>query len=90
MNIPNEALFRWNTSGTFSGGHTIAYNTVTGQLTDPLPLGVASGFPYSEVAAEINTASLATIAARDATITALQSQLTALQAQYDAYVAAHP
>ena len=87
MNTPHIAHFEW-----FEGvlhGYTIAKNS-SGGVLPKMDAGADAEFPYSEIAAEINTASLVTIAARDSTIASLQSQLAALQAEYDAYAATHP
>lgn len=55
---PYEILLRWKDDGTFSGGHTIRRDDVTGRLSDTMPIGKDTKFPWADIAKEINTALL--------------------------------
>lgn len=79
--LPYEILLRWKDDGTFSGGHTIRRDSITGTLSLAQPLG-GSIFPWPDVLKEINSSALA--ATSD-----LTEKLTALQASHEELEAAH-
>lgn len=87
---PYEILLRWKDDGTFSGGHTIRCDPVTGGLSDALPLGKDGGFPWVDASKEINEALAATVdihlEAREAaeeTLRETNAALTAAQAELE-------
>lgn len=53
--LPYEILLRYKDDGTFSGGHTIRRDSVTGQLSAALPIGADKSFPWPTILGEVNT-----------------------------------
>lgn len=93
MNHPYEILLRWKDDGTFSGGHTIRRDSVTGALTEALPLGKDGGFPWADASAEINTALTGALETVHQELSAeheqsVQRQLEAAQTEFAAQLAA--
>ena len=90
---PNEFLVRWSDAGQIQGAHIVFRETVIEDGTEltsrllpaqPVALAGASGFPLSDVLAEVQASALATIEARDAEIAALKSSQQAIEAERDA------
>ncbi len=79
MNTPYEILLRFDDAGVYRGGHTVRRNSDTGRVGSPEPIGTDTDFPWPDVAAEVNTASLASVTALQEQISTLESQLAALQ-----------
>ena len=104
---PNEFLVRWSDAGQIQGAHIVFRESVIEDGTEltsrllpaqPVALAGAAGFPLADVLADVQSAALATIEARDAEIATLKAdkdaadkardealaRAAALQAQLDA------
>lgn len=71
--LPYEILLRWKDDGTFSGGHTIRRDSITGQLSDAKPIGVDKTFPWPIILGEVNTGLVEKASSADALQASLDS-----------------
>lgn len=79
-----EILIRFDEAGNLKGGHTQYREDTTGEILPPAPLGTDPSFNWPDIVAEVNQASLSTVATKDKKLEELNKHITANDLAKDA------